>query len=95
MEQYMTDKTTNHKPATLPDGVRAAFGGSRAANIVHYYMSDEAYERGECLCNRTVMPQQEVEHWDTSHPMCDKLTCPECKARMQVYDYLKRTQGKK
>lgn len=61
-----------------------AFAGKNAKALVHAFVSQSAYERGETLCARTVKPSAEVPGWDLDNKEMFDNTCPYCRERLKL-----------
>jgi hypothetical protein len=61
--------------------------GSYRSKFAHAYASKEAYERGECICGRKVMPVIKFDHWDLNEKLAEEHTCPECQNRLKFFQY--------
>jgi len=59
-----------------------AMGGRRSKDIVHLYLSKEDYEKGYCLCGRTIMPRLPFPDWDVGDEEMKSHTCPNCLERL-------------
>lgn len=62
--------------------------GSYRSQYTHAYATKEAYERGECICGRKVVPTIQFDHWDINEKLAVEHTCQDCLKRMELYRYI-------
>lgn len=63
-------------------------GQSPRSKYVHAYVSKEAYDRGECLCGRKVVPAIKYDKWDLDNELAKEHTCEGCLDRLKLMRFV-------
>lgn len=71
---------TSPKKSEESEGIWAA--GNSRTNYVHFYVTQEDYENGRCLCGRTVAPHIKFPKWNPNIDFARANTCPRCLERI-------------
>lgn len=62
--------------------------GAYRAKYTHAYVSEEAYQRGECICGRKIAPSIRFDQWDLNEQLALEHTCPTCLERLKLFKYI-------